>query len=315
MALADDVRAEDSESEKRRPTRSRWKRAYEWLLGQDTLEVVLRLTLLLLIVHPTSGSPRAWYQTLATVSLCLLAFVYPPLRRNPLFWLLLAVFRFVCVNYYDWAFANNHDCLLTYWCLALACSLALPDSKAALALNGRLLVALTFLTAAGWKLSSPEYRDGRTFEYMLYHDSRFFELSRVFADFTFDLGERNHVVFDQMNGLHKTIPLRTDRLYPVLATILTWWTVLIEAAVAILFLAPRRSQMAKWGDVALLFFLATTYPWVGIYAFSWLLGTMGLAQCPLELRRIRCCYMLLPLYAFVFSEGNLKAFLFGLLSS
>jgi hypothetical protein len=312
MVSVSDLRLDDSRPSPAAGWREKWRTTFAEILGQDALDVVCRLTLVILVLHPSAGTGISWYQKVVTVPWCTAAFIYPPWQRSPWFWLPLAIFRFVSVNSYDWAYANNHDCLTTYWCLAIACSLWLKDPMAAVAYNGRLLIGLVFLVATLWKLSSPEYMSGKMFEYLLYHDNRFFEIARVFGDLTLRVGELDHVVYNKMAALSESISLRDDRFYRVLAKVLTWWTILIEGTIAILFLVKRSHKWAIFGDLALLLFAVTTYPMVGVYSFAWLLSVLGLAQCPLEYRRLRFVYMIMPLYAFIFVNGELKVFLFSL---
>lgn len=63
-----------------------------------------------------------------------------------------------------------------------------------------------------------------------------------------------------------------------MALVLTWWTILIEAVVAVLFLWPEDRGPSRWRDPALLVFILTTYPVAPVIGFAWVLAAMGTAQ-------------------------------------
>jgi hypothetical protein len=76
----------------------------------------------------------------------------------------------------------------------------------------------------------------------------------------------------------------------VMATVLTWWTLAIEAAVAVTFLAPWH-RLARHRDVALVTFVATTYAVAPVVGFGWVLVCLGLAQHDAERSKIRLAYL------------------------
>ena len=284
------------------------------ILDQNSFDLLCRITLLFVVVHPPSRLGFAWYQFVITIFLALWALAYPPLLRKPAFWFGLAALRFVRVNLGDWAYTNNHDWLLTYWCLAIGCSLRLPDPNAALAANGRWMLRLVFIFATAWKLTSPEYLDGRVNEFLLYSDPRFSAMARVLGDFSFDVSGFDAQLLTRMDGLQESIPLREDRWYPVLARMFAYWTIGIEGAIALLLLFPRNHKLAIWGDVALLAFIATTYCWINVFGLAWMLVLMELAQCPLKYRKLRFASLLMLPYAFTFGNSDLKTLIFRLLA-
>ena len=71
--------------------------------------------------------------------------------------------------------------------------------------------------------------------------------------------------------------LRTTRL-EIMAQVLTWWTIIIEAVVAVLFLWPEDRGPSRWRDLTLLAFIVTTYPVAPVIGFAWVLASMGVAQ-------------------------------------
>lgn len=77
----------------------------------------------------------------------------------------------------------------------------------------------------------------------------------------------------------------------VVPAVATWWTALVETAVAVFFLLPRRLAAARWRDPLLLFFCWMTYPFATIAGFGWLLTILGIAQLEPERRRVRLLYL------------------------
>jgi hypothetical protein len=70
-----------------------------------------------------------------------------------------------------------------------------------------------------------------------------------------------------------------------LSGFLTWWTVLIEGALGLLFLVPvsRAGNYARWisltRNTLLILFAVTTYSVAPVRGFGWMLMLLGLAQC------------------------------------
>ncbi len=63
---------------------------------------------------------------------------------------------------------------------------------------------------------------------------------------------------------------------------------MIEASVALTFLWPR---LARFRNVLLIAFGATTFAFATVRGFGWLLMTLGLAQCEDDERRARIGYV------------------------
>ena len=213
----------------------------------------------------------------------------PGAAASAAFWALLAAltgFRVLA----DWPLSDNHGYLLAIWCSALAVCLAGPRPRAILARNARLLVGLAFALATVQKVwIAPDYMDGRFFRWALAVDPRFEDLGALLGRSGADL-ERTRDWLEAPPGkapadaaFVETAELRTA------AHVLTWATVLLEGAVALLFLAPPALGLARARDAALLLFCATTYAIAPVAGFGWLLLAMGVAQS--EGRRVRWLYL------------------------
>jgi hypothetical protein len=73
-----------------------------------------------------------------------------------------------------------------------------------------------------------------------------------------------------------------------LAWVLTAYTALIEGALAVAFLWPRRSRVR---NALLVAFGASTFAFATVRGFGFLLMTLGLAQCEDDERRARYAYV------------------------
>ncbi len=282
------------------------KEVYQQVVHQDPLEWVLQWTLLLLILFVDTP----WDTRLAVVSWCLCGFVYRPWRFNAWYWWGLAgvLFGF---NFFHWAFSDNHRHLMAYWCLAIGCSLKLSQPIQALALNARLLIGLLFLFATLWKASSATYMDGSMFHFLLLADTRFPEVSSAFG-LTSAMWNSNLEAQQQIHQMPELIRFQSTPLMEPLAQFLTWWTLLIEALVALCFLWPDRQPMNRWRHSVLFAFIITTYPIAGISGFAWLLLVMGRIQCRPGLKKTHLGYILLLLLTFLFWDGYLKRYWVGM---
>jgi hypothetical protein len=251
------------------------------------MTLALRLTLLLLLLHPVgSGWLRPSILALAAAGL-----VLPGALRHPALWFALALlgaWRVVA----GWPLADNHAYLLIYWCLAIALARLAPDPERALAWNGRALVALVFAFAVLWKLLSPDYLDGRFFRVALVEDRRLEPFATVLGGLDrAQLLERRAFVARHVDGpaLQGKVPPEPARLR-TLALAATWLTFALEAALALAFLAPPGGR--EWlRHALLLFFCATTYAIAPVASFGWLLLAMGISQCEPAARRTRLAYL------------------------
>ena len=262
----------------------RWSRARSAARGwaevfaapERRFELVAGMTLLLLLLY----SEAIWYLEMGVYALAILAVLHRPLARKPGLWLLITLFLAVG-HWRAWFAVDNHKYLITYWCLALGLSLLAADPMRVLRHSARWLIGLAFLFAVLAKLLAPDYLSGAFFEGHLLTDGRFFGVSSFFGGIPLqeirlgDLARRDLLVF---GDLRESIALPSSPRLGVLAQVLTWWTLFIEGAVALLFLWPEDRGPSRWRDPALLLFIATTYPVAPVIGFAWVLAAMGAAQ-------------------------------------
>jgi hypothetical protein len=248
------------------------------------------MTLVLLMLY----AGKVWYLRHPMTMLCTAAILHRPLRRSQTFWFLITLIL-AAANYYNWYLIDNHKYLITYWCLALYCSLLTASPDQAIQRSGRLLIGLCFLFAAVWKAISFDYLDGTFFHYSLLTDDRFSTVTTFFGGLAGEVFLKNHQAFKALLAYDST--LQTIQLQDTLqvlgvAKFLTWWTIIIEGLIAVAFLWPRDRLISRWRDWLLLIFLLSTYAVAPVIGFGWVLIAMGAAQCTSRFKNTRLLYML-----------------------
>ena len=170
--------------------------------------------------------------------------------------------------------------------------LAGGDPLATLALSARFLVGSLFAFAAGWKLFSGQFLDGTFFRYTLSFDERFEVVARFVGGTTDAMRGSNLAAVNQLlaAGGGGEVVLREGAGAPALAVVFTWWGLLIELAVAAVFLLPlgRRWHRARHRvrHATLATFAATTYAVVPVGGFGALLLVLGATQADSERGRV-----------------------------
>lgn len=263
---------------------------FDALLDQPIDELVLRLTLLVLILHGASDT----FLDVALTVLCGFLLLSPKHLKSPPLWGFLCAFVW-WINATAWLWIDNHKFLMSYWTLACAVAVASSDPRKILAWNGRLLVGLTFLFAVVWKLIGGQYLNGEFFYHTMLTDERF----EIIAT---SLGGVSPADIDQARIIEDSVRawptetttgtiLDSQRLWTV-SLILSWWTLLVESAIAIDFLFLSKSAAARrTRDWILLGFIATTYPIAPVLGFGYTLVILGFAACPKERTATRVAYL------------------------
>jgi hypothetical protein len=256
----------------------------------DIFKVALGMTLVLLMLYTN----KFWYLNIPLTILCSAAVLHPPLRVSPNFWFIVTIIVAVG-NYHNWYTIDNHQYLITYWCLALYCGLLTPNPTQTIKITARLLIGLCFLFATLWKVISIDYLDGTFFHYSLLMDDRFSNVAVLFRGLTSEAFLQNHQVFDELlkfDSLLHFIQLQDSPQLFWLAKFATRWTIGIEGLIAIAFLWPAGSFISRWRDFPLLLFLLTTYLVAPVIGFGWVLIAMGLTQCTSTFKYTRLLYLL-----------------------
>lgn len=255
----------------------------------DRVQATCLLTMLLVVLH----AGGAWYFQAPTALLAGLGLLVPRLRVSPAFWLgLTCVLAFG--NFYNWFAVDNHKFLMTWWCLAIYCALQAPQPDVDLARQARWLLALCFLFAVVWKISVPDYLDGRFFRHTFLTDARF-QTVAVYAGGADREGllQNRMSVADLRNPLGdaREVTLASGPRVALVADLATWWTILIEAVLSAAFMLPGGLWVERVRHGLLLVFILTTYAVAPVIPYGWTLLMMGFANCPADWTRMRAGYV------------------------
>lgn len=262
------------------------------LLSPDPSDVVPRLAPLLLI--PTAAGPLA-----VALGLGYAVFVLvPALYRSPWVWFGLAAVHLVPLLR-EWHGVDNHEWLIGYLLLALGTSFLTSDPRRALAVQGAALIALTFGLAVVWKVISGEYLDGDFFHHALLADPRFAPAAELLGLSTADADANARLVASLRSG-GPGGELRTTGVVRGGALVMTWWGVLLEAAIAVAYLWPDRGRARAAGAALLVVFVVTTYVVVPVVTFGLALALMAYASLP-KGRRVRASWVAAIVFLVVWS--------------
>lgn len=272
--------------------KGRLRRGLASITGMGAFDLALRLTLVDLLLRPVGG----WSVRPFTLALAALGLLAPGLLRAPVLWLGLTALTGLRVVL-DWPLPDNHAYLLFYWCLAVTLALSLGDPERLLSINARLMIGLVFAFSVLWKLVlSPDFMNGTFFGVTLLVDPRFEGFARVAGGLS--AGGYDALRDFMLGGGAYYAGSGISEIPPRLAALsrfLTYWTVAIEAAVAVSFLAPARIRVSGLRDYLLILFCVTTYGVANVDGFGWLLLAMGAAQAEegrgeKEKNRVRLLY-------------------------
>ena len=257
-----------------------WSRAiFSEIAGMSAFDLALRLTLLDLLLRPVGG----WTVRPFTMAFAAAGLLVPGLLRSPFIWFSLAYFTAARVLL-DWPLPDNHAYLLFYWCLAVSIATVSRDAGRCLSFNGRMMIGLAFAFSVLWKVFlSGDFMDGRFFRITMLTDHRFEWFTHMVGGLTAVEFENlkwfvSQHVDGQMPFSGSEIPTQPARFILVSQT-LTYWTVLVESAVALLFLIPGERGLSRFRDFFLVLFCVTTYSVATVEGFGWLLIAMGVSQC------------------------------------
>jgi hypothetical protein len=254
--------------------------------ARETPELALRVLLLVLLLDAS----LFWFQRVPLQIACGLALVLPGLARDWRSWAVLGALT-AWPLFWNWPFSDNHDYLRALAVLAVTLALTSAAPARVLRTSARLLLGGTFFFATLWKLVlSPDFLDGSFFRVTLLADARFHDLAVLAGGASWETLDAFDAALSDFltgRGIWPGAFVEPAGLRP-LALALTLYTGVLEAAIAAAFLWPR---LARFRNVALILFGATTFAFATVRGFGWLLMALGLAQCERHERGARAAYL------------------------
>lgn len=244
------------------------------LFDVNRIDIVTIMSVLLVLQH-SPEIPTTWISVIAFAGL-----LVPSIRRSGLYWIFIAIYRGVVQFPNDWALIDNHQYLITWWCLGLGLTLFALDRDKAIAVTSRLLLGLCFLFATLWKLRSPDFLNGNYFAWTFATDRKF----RAFAETILGLPTgaqatnlKAKALLD-LGDVGSVESIITSSILHTAARITALYTLIIEGSLAIAFLVPQRFRLASWAPWILLTFILTVYPIRPVVGFALLLIVLSIAS-------------------------------------
>lgn len=198
----------------------------------------------------------------------------------------------------NWMVADNHKYLTVYWLYVVTIALIISgrfDSDRYLATVARFFIVFIFCVAAVQKSFSPTFISGEMFELNLLLDSRFTAFGHLFgvdqssAEATKKIVSSLKSPFVEIEG--NSILLPSTDWTRTLALSITWYDVIVQFVIGLLFV-PSRRLTDFMGHCVLLFFILTTYLPAPVFGFGWLLCILGLCVAWRNFEHLRIAYLL-----------------------
>ena len=261
------------------------------LLEQPRYLLVLRLTLLLLFLYGYSTV----FLDVPLKIICGLMLLSPSLLSSQTLWVMICALVW-WNNATNWLWIDNHQILISYWCLVCSLAVSSKNADGILAWNGQIMIGLTFLFATIWKIIGGEYGNGTFLHYT------FLVEPRVEAVATFIGGLSPHAlpqnrllesIYRQFPQMLKGVTLSSSSRLESFTLLASYWTLLIEGSIAISFLGGLIFVFFRFRDWLLILFIVTTYFLLPVLGFAYILIIMGLAQCSPKDRLTRISYIMI----------------------
>ncbi len=223
-------------------------------------------------------------------------FGVPAVRRHRWTFLVLAA-CWVPDLLLRWFRYEDHVYLGVYWCFALGLSRFSADPLVTLRTNARLLIGLCFTFAVIAKIRAPEFLDGTLFHYTLLIDYRFREIiTATVGGLSPEMVVNNSQMLADLNrwdAAGEVAALHSPPRVRSAAWLMTVGTLVMECALAVVFLAPDRTSLARWRHTVLIGFCLCVYAVAPVIGFGCLFLGMGPALCRSDQPRLRLAYVAL----------------------
>lgn len=254
-----------------------FRAAFNYLLNEPKYLLVLRLTLLLLLFY--GGFPSRVIGVLLQV-ICGIMIIYPPLTTSRVMWV-MASSLLILYNVFYWKIFGNDQYFITYWCIACTLIVFASEPDNVMSWNARKLIGLCFLFAFFWKIIGGEYFDGTLQHFVFLVDRRMGIMSLPFGLGGDVISENKRLleILKQTPGGGVGVSLITSPSMYYFSLLTSYWTIFIEASIAVLFLFNRPNWFEKIRDYFLITFIITTFFVFPVPTFSFTITLLGFAQC------------------------------------
>jgi len=250
--------------------------------GRDPFQLAGLLLLLILPLHILERPlDRMFFAVLLVPGI-----LFPAILLSLGFWMILSTIMLLLFVFFGLVYpVPNHMYLITYAMLLFTIFISLRANMSDRVLfygyfskGAGLIIGLCFFLATLGKLFSPDFMNGSFFVHVLLTDGRF-DLFRSFLTALSESQTKENML--QYQSLLKTSDpaqialLSAPPLVYLIAHFFTWWTVLAEAAIALLFLLSVRYNVSLLANAALILFIVTTYSLAPVPGFAGILISLG----------------------------------------
>tara|TARA_Y100001935_G_scaffold252429_1_gene256317 strand:- start:4320 stop:5192 length:873 start_codon:yes stop_codon:yes gene_type:complete len=227
-------------------------------------------------------------------------------RHSKYYWISITTFYFLFVIQ-NWQIIDNHIYLWGYWLLAICTSFFTTNQHESLKLSAKYLIAFCMAYAFVQKLN-PNFLSGDFFYYKLITDQRFNFIGPLIQYNLSEVISENIYLINKVTYETKTVILNAGPyiLHPI-SKFLTWYTLIIEGILALLFFLKRK-KVYIWQHSFLLIF-GSLYFVLPIRGFAYALLTMGFVLIKKEDIKLKFIYILYLFYIFLLSSSILNTFL------
>ncbi len=251
--------------------------------------LVLKFSLILFLLHAHTN----WTLEMPLRILCTFMLISDYLIKSRLLWVLLCVL-ITYINASQWYIIDNHQFLITYWCIVCTLSVFSQDSFFLLQKNALWLIALTFIFATFWKLFSMEYYNGKFLHFQMLTDDRLKMLALLGSDIAEKSLEYNYDLYKMFKYEPNSslyAPFLTTSGLKKFSLAFSYLTLAIEGGIAISFTFAKNRWLYRIKDWLLIGFIVITYFTIPVLAFGFILMILGIAQLEKDNRTLFAGYL------------------------
>ncbi len=224
--------------------------------------------------------------------------LFPATARHPGPWLVAAA-AWVPLGVVGWSRLEDHVYFGAYLVLAVGVALTREDPRASLREQVRLVTGALFAVAVIWKVTSMEFLRGDVFHTVMVYDGRFDTLTQSLGGIsqsTIDANRSALQAMEQTTATLDSVPIAGGTQVALLLVVMIVWTLVVEAGIAVSFLAPDNHRLARFRHVTLIAFGLSTYPFVPVVGFAIMFTAVGLILS--DNPRVQALYLAVTLGAF-----------------
>ncbi|MEK9727462.1 MAG: hypothetical protein VW397_05085 [Candidatus Margulisiibacteriota bacterium] len=259
----------------------------------------LKITIFFIIIHFQEIVDTDPLIFIPLIILSAVGILFNKALYSKLYWGAISALYFTWLML-NWQVIDNHMYLWGYWLMSIFLSLFSKLPKKTLAFSAQLLIGFCMLFASIQKLN-PTFLSGDFFYYTLITDRRFFFIGPLIKFNMIEVISENIITISEMMSHSKNVILNPGPyiLHPI-SKFLTWYVIILESTLAIIFLIPRRFayQWQHW----LLFLFFSVYLLLPIRGFAFTLIAMGTTLIKKEDIGLKLGYIIFLLYMFAMSN-------------